>query len=366
MSAGAAAPARQHGLPAEDPGWWFAAIWLVFLVLPIGGVLRFPAEPVWRILAVAALAVFAVAYALAFRNPHLLPLRREPANIAAWFCVLLALALATVPVLGPWSLSLMPYLVALLGFRLALRPALVALGLVQGLVVAAILAGLLPGHGQWVLIMSFTSTVITGGMRIAVHQEEQRIALSSDLALVRERQQVARDVHDILGHSLTVITLKAELAQRLLEREPGRARTELDDVLRLSREALAEVRSTVSGLRTPDFTGQVEAARTALAAAGIEADVTGRPDDVPPEHRSLFAWVLREAVTNVVRHSRASRCTVRWTPTTLTVADDGNGVPAPEGNGLRGLRERAARAGGTVAVGLGTGGTGTVVEVVLP
>ncbi|MEX5237663.1 sensor histidine kinase [Kocuria arenosa] len=353
-------------LPAEEPSWWFAAIWLIFLIIPVGAIVDSPAGPPQRILAALALLVFAVVYALAFRNPGLLPLRGEPANTLAWFGVLAGLVLLTVPALGVWALALTQYLCALCAFRLPLRQGLTALALFLTAGIGVVLGGLLPPGNEWVLVMYGTSTVIIGGMRVAVHRDEQHLALASELALVREREEVARDVHDILGHSLTVIALKTELAQRLLDREPERARAELDDVLRLSRESLAGVRSTVGRLRTPDFAEQVEAARTALAAAGIEADVDGRPESVTGPRRGVLAWALREAVTNVVRHSGATRCTVRWTPSGLTVADDGDGVLAPEGNGLRGLRERVDRAGGTVTVRGGDGDEGTVLEVRFP
>ncbi|MFI7481766.1 sensor histidine kinase [Kocuria sp. M1R5S2] len=368
MTSGAASPGgrRAGRLPAEDPTWWFAAIWLVFLIMPAGALLDSPAGPAARSVAALALLAFMGVYVLAFRNPGLVPPHRAPWLPVVWCLALAALALLTVPAVGLWAFGTVPYLLALLAFQLPLRPALAVLAVLLVVVAAAVLAGLLPPGGQWVLPMHLTSTVVIGGMRLAAHRDEQHLALSSELALVRERERVARDVHDILGHSLTVITLKAELAQRLLDREPDRARAELDDVLRLSRDSLAEVRATVGRLRAPDFAEQLAASRTALAAAGIEADLDGTAEEVTGPRRPVFAWALREAVTNVVRHSCATRCTVRWSPTRLTVADDGDGLLGPEGNGLRGLRERVARAGGTVAVRPGPEGTGTVVEVVLP
>jgi two-component system sensor histidine kinase DesK len=169
-----------------------------------------------------------------------------------------------------------------------------------------------------------------------------------DLAVSRERERVARDVHDILGHSLTVITVKAELAGRLLEAVPGteRARSELADAERLAREALADVRATVSGLREISLTGELVSARRALEAAGIAADLPTAVDVVPARHRELFAWALREGVTNVVRHSGASRCGVRLTADCVEVRDDGRGPGADGGgSGLAGLRTRAAAAG---------------------
>jgi len=162
-----------------------------------------------------------------------------------------------------------------------------------------------------------------------------------------ERNRFARDLHDILGHSLTVITVKAELANRLLDVDRDRARAELEDVERLSRDALADVRRTVEGYRDLTLPGELARAREALRAAEIEAELPNSTDEVPSELRELFAWTVREGVTNVIRHSGASCCTVRLRPDCVEVRDDGTGpaVDAQPGSGLVGLRERAAAAG---------------------
>jgi two-component system sensor histidine kinase DesK len=163
------------------------------------------------------------------------------------------------------------------------------------------------------------------------------------LAVAEERSRLARDLHDILGHSLTVITVKAELAGRLLDVDPARARSELADVERLGREALADVRQAVEGYREVTLPGELARARAALAAADITADLPGSADEPRGELRELFAWAVREGVTNVVRHSRARSCRVVLDATSVAVLDDGVGPPIEaSGNGLRGLRERAA------------------------
>ncbi|WP_433522345.1 histidine kinase [Nocardia pseudovaccinii] len=171
----------------------------------------------------------------------------------------------------------------------------------------------------------------------------------AELAIVEERNRVARDVHDILGHSLTVITVKTELAQRLIDVDLIRAKAEMADVERLAREALAGVRDTVGGLREVSLRGELANARTALAAADIAAAL---PDALPDTRNSeLFGWVLREAVTNVIRHSAARHCTVTVTETSIEVADDGRGLGTVDsGSGLSGLRERVRAAGGTLTL----------------
>ena len=137
---------------------------------------------------------------------------------------------------------------------------------------------------------------------------------------------MGRDVHDILGHSLTVVSMKVQLAQRLLTTDPQRAAQELDDVLVLTRDSLTDVRSTVGKLREPELSVQLVQARAALRSAGITPHLPDTVPSIDPARRSAFAWILREAVTNTVRHSAASSCRVTLTPTTLTVTDDGMGL----------------------------------------
>jgi two-component system sensor histidine kinase DesK len=175
------------------------------------------------------------------------------------------------------------------------------------------------------------------------------------LAVANERARLARDLHDVLGHSLTTITVKTALARRLLESgaQSDRVRAELLDTEELARRTLSEVRATVSGQRRVSLAAELVAARAALRAAGIEADLPTSVDNLAPGLAEPMAYVLREAVTNVVRHSGAARCTVRMGDRWLEVADDGpdpDGAAPVAGNGLTGLRERLAAVGGTLQV----------------
>lgn len=174
------------------------------------------------------------------------------------------------------------------------------------------------------------------------------------MAVTEERERIARDLHDVLGHSLTTITVKTALARRLLESgDAERAAVEVADVERLGRQALADVRSTVAANRVASLAHEVAGAREALRAAGIEADLPVAVDDVPEERQQVFAYVLREGVTNVIRHSGAGRCVVRVRPEAIEVVDDGVGAPAgtPAGNGRSGLAERVAAVGGWLESG---------------
>jgi two-component system, NarL family, sensor histidine kinase DesK len=184
----------------------------------------------------------------------------------------------------------------------------------------------------------------------------------AQLAAENERIRIARDLHDLLGHSLTTITVKAGLARRLGATDPARAVSQIAEVEELCRQALADVRSAVSGYRDVTLAGELARGRELLRASGIAADLPTATDVVDPEHQELFGWTVREGLTNVVRHARASSCAVRLSRSAVEIVDDGVGEPAPAarvppGNGLSGLRERVAAAGGRVDAGpLQTGG----------
>jgi two-component system sensor histidine kinase DesK len=174
------------------------------------------------------------------------------------------------------------------------------------------------------------------------------------LAVTEERERMSRDLHDVLGHSLTTITVKAGLARRLLEHgDVELAAVEVSDVETLGRQALADVRSTVAANRVASLPREIATAREALRAAGIAAELPVAVDDVPTGLQQAFAYVLREGITNVIRHSGAAHVTVRLAPDSIDIVDDGVGSPTDtaSGNGLRGLAERLAAVGGWIDAG---------------
>jgi two-component system, NarL family, sensor histidine kinase DesK len=171
------------------------------------------------------------------------------------------------------------------------------------------------------------------------------------LAAENERFRIARDLHDLLGHSLTTITVKAGLAARIGQADQARAIQEIAQVETLARQALTEVRAAVASYRQVTLAGELATGRQLLHAAGITADLPRAADNVDPAHQELFGWVVREGITNVVRHSRADSCAIRLSPSSIEITDDGAGGTAPPGNGLTGLRERVAAAGGSVDAG---------------
>ncbi|MBB4929444.1 two-component system sensor histidine kinase DesK [Lipingzhangella halophila] len=195
------------------------------------------------------------------------------------------------------------------------------------------------------------------------------------LAVSEERLRFARDMHDLLGHSLSGMAVRSELASRLAEPDPQRAAREMATVQQLARDALREVRNAVSGYRDVDLDAEIASVRAVLSAAGVRCAVTAetRSAPVPAEQRTLAAWLVREAATNVLRHSSATRCavTLRREERTLVAEVYNDGVrgagqsPVRFGNGLTGLAERAAAAGGTLTASA-SGANGFLVRAVLP
>lgn len=349
----------------------YPSIWLVFLIFPLAAVLRSDVGPLPTALGVLVLVVFAALYVLSWWRPGPVPQLGARGTTALWLIALTGCLALLVPLVGGGALGSIPFLIALLAFRLPFREAVTGILLLDTAVVAAVML-IWPQHLGWAVPVVAISTVIMLVIRSTVDREERTYAMGEQLALSRQREALGRDVHDLLGHSLTVITLKTELARRLLEQDPQRAAAELDEVLVLSREATSEVRLAVGRLRSPEWPAQIASARSALQAAEIRAELPA-PESVPAAEQTLLAWCLREAVTNVIRHARATRCSVRAEPGLLVVEDDGVGLPAQPvaGHGLRGMRERVQQTGGRLSLGpaqalSAPGRPGTRLEVRLP
>ncbi len=202
--------------------------------------------------------------------------------------------------------------------------------------------------------------------KLAMAQEE-----IEQLAAVAERERIARDLHDVLGHTLSVIVLKAELAGRLMERDPARAALEIAEVETTARTALAEVREAIGGYRSKGLAAELAHARRTLDAAGVamtyEADARAAQHTLDATEETVLSLAVREAVTNIVRHAEATECRMRLETTTdgfhaLLVEDNGRHAVRHEGNGLRGMRERVQALGGRFSL-KSAGGTSLLVEL---
>ncbi|MEV7094215.1 sensor histidine kinase [Amycolatopsis sp. NPDC051045] len=226
----------------------------------------------------------------------------------------------------------------------------------------------LADYGDLITVASITLAMFfMGNLVRAVRRLERANEEIATLAVANERERLARDLHDLLGHSLTTITVKAGLARRVLESagDIPRAVEEIREVEALTRSALSDVRATVSANREVSLSAELVGARAALRAAEIDADLPHAVDNVRPEFQPTFGYVLRETVTNVLRHSGAKRVKVKLGDTWLEIEDDGTATEVVAGNGLRGLSERLAAVGGTVRTSARPGG-GLVVRAEVP
>ncbi|MEC3952757.1 sensor histidine kinase [Nocardia sp. CDC153] len=359
--------ASTTGAPSQMRRALFSSVlamaWLIYLIAPVSE-LWTKGHHLRSVLAVAAVLVFGALIVLAFvafrqPDPEIEQDRPAPARSRVWLLlgVMTALSTGMTVLMGGNGIPTFIYVGVVAAVVLPSRQSVVVVLLMVCIMLAATLLAV--GTGGPPFFLAFIPLVVWMGRELGVRAQRLQATARrqrAELAIIEERNRVARDVHDILGHSLTVITVKTELAQRLLDIDPERARAELADIERLARESLAGVRNTVGGLREVTLAGEVANARTALGAAEIAAEL---PDfaDLPVRNNVIFGWVLREAVTNVVRHSGARHCWVRVTPTSIEVSDDGVGMrgsqdsdgAAPRtGSGLNGLRERVRATGGTL------------------
>lgn len=351
--------------PWERFGWVMATVWLLFLLFPITAVLQAQIAAVLQVAALGAIAGFIFLYISGFVRASRCSSPEEAHRLGLVHLVGMALLVIIVALMVDFqALGMVAFVVAFSMFILPLRWAAgVAAGVMAITVLAPLAAGRFGELWFFTVIVVMTS-VATGGIRVLEERGQAHRVLIEERQVAAERDRMARDVHDVLGHSLTVISVKAELADRLIESDPSRARAEVNQIQSLSREALAEIRATIAGVRVARLGDEVEKAAGALSDAGIEAQLPADVTVADPRHRIVLAWVLREAVTNVVRHSRATRCQVLLGSSRLSVTDDGVGTNGrPRGQGLRGVSERVRAAGGSLSMTAGSDGRGTTLTV---
>jgi two-component system, NarL family, sensor histidine kinase DesK len=244
----------------------------------------------------------------------------------------------------------------------AVAAATIALADPDGALFWGITAAVAATSALWLLI---------GGLMRANEALREARAELAEMAVAEERLRFARDLHDLLGHDLSLIALKAELASKLLPGRVDDAAAEVEHIRDLTRSALDQVREAVGGYRRPTLTSELAGARVALEAAGIELEVVAGDEAFDPEVASVLAWAVREGATNAIRHSGARHAAITLRAgdgtTELEIADDGRGAPPHDGggHGLTGLRERVQSVGGTVEAGADPGG-GFRVKVRVP
>ena len=385
-AAAATSTADAAGTVAADgrPRPWYRqirldAVWTAILLVPLFFVITDDMPVLHKTVGAAGILGFAGLYIWATTTmptwpilPKKMSALDELRPIAGRFALLAVVAAVSGPGLDWWyTVFYLPYFCAIIMYATTLRVGLPLSGCLCLLTIVVFSLFAPAANLTWLAIGCCFSSVSIAVGRIGTDVQERRQVKERELAAATEREEIGRDVHDLLGHSLTVLTLKAEVAHRLVRRSPEAAERELAEIVELSRAALADVRATVTRLRVPDLAGQMEASRTAFAAADIAAAFTGRAGDVPLPQRELLAWALREATTNVLRHAGAARVNVELAPGRVRVQDDGAGIAGHRpGNGLTGLRERVEAAGGTLvltspAPGGNAARPGTVLEVIL-
>jgi two-component system sensor histidine kinase DesK len=203
---------------------------------------------------------------------------------------------------------------------------------------------------------------------LKLSQEEVR-----RLAAVAERERIGRDLHDLLGHTLSLVAIKGELAGKLVSRDPAAAGREIAEVTQIAREALAQVRTAVTGMRAAALEGELASARTLLESSGVELTCRQEMADLPVPIETALAMIVREAATNIQRHAGATRASVEIRSETadgagavaLRVSDNGRGGIGARGNGLAGIGERVRALGGTLEID-SPPGAGTVLRARLP
>lgn len=331
---------------------------LLFLIGPLADLVDSSQSPAQIAAILITLAAFVALY-LVLLPPVPSLARRGARVIGGALALLAALAALTLALGAPRSFALLfVYVVAVAGIALPLVAAVPVIGAAA----AAVGVGLAGAGSDGSTVAAWTLTVLGVGALAAalgsttranqelreMREEQARLAVSE------ERLRIARDLHDLLGQTLSLIALKSELATRLVESDPRRARAEMTEVQRVTRQALREVREAVHGYRRLAFADALESARVTLAAAGIECRVDGVASGLPGEIESVLAWALREATTNVVRHSDARTCAITLSTdgagVALEVEDDGATAPTSNdgGAGLAGLAERARHLHGTL------------------
>jgi two-component system sensor histidine kinase DesK len=366
--------------------------WLLCLLFPLASLVRTPGSPAHVTLGVAALVVFAAGYTW-LMWPH--PVSRSAGNRnqlyrrLTVFVILVALALVLSVTDGLAFLWLFIGVSACAGAIFPTISAFVVISLLM--LVPVVLSLILEGGVQgvdWPLTIALLLLVRGLGLDMigvarmgnairALHTARRDLAR---LAVAEERVRMARDLHDVLGHTLSMMALKSELAWRTMEQEPVQAVREMQDVEKAARQVLREVRTAVAGFRQPTLQSEVEGACQLLEAAGIEYHMERALGEVPSTIDIVLAWVVREGVTNVVRHSRARHCSVCLTETPgwvrLVITNDDRRSPlppiqqvsSPSGNGLSGMVERVVAQGGRIEAGprLADGESGFRVQVELP
>jgi two-component system sensor histidine kinase DesK len=358
-------PTEHERVPFLPPGrqlGWTPYAWLIyslpFVILPFW----FPVPWTGRATTVAAWLLFVYLYFRGYwvSGRGLLPV----------MACLVALGVVCLP----WNPMANCFFIYAAAFAGGVGPPRVAVKYLFAVVAIVLVQAALMHLPLYAWLPAAVVSLIVGGPNIhfaEAHRQNEKLRLAhgqvEHMAKVAERERIARDMHDLLGHTLSVVVLKSELAAKLVSRDPARAEREIREVEAVSRQALTEVRRAIQGYRSSGLQAELQAVRPALDAAGIALHAELPTLTLPAAAEGVLALALREAVTNVARHSGAQNCWVGLKSddgrVRLEVRDDGKGGSAPDGAGLSGMRERAKALGGDVVRDTSAG---TCLQVSLP
>ena len=349
--------------------------WLACLLFPLVSLVREPGSPWHLVLGFVALGWYATSYTW-LMWPHPVHCAAQ-ARTRSWrarllWMALVVLALVFSLVYGSAWLWLFIGVAAIAGVLLPMRTAFAAVAILMFFPVFIIvgttggIGGIMQVDWRWpialLLLVRGLGLDMIGMARMGsaigeLHATRRELAR---LQVEEERLRLACDLHDLLGQTLSMITLKSELARHLVTEEPDRCAQELSEIERVARKSLREVREAVAGSRQPTLSGELEGARQLLSAAGIDSQIVPLKEALPPMLDTALAWTVREAVTNVIRHSRARQCLIELTLKNgivgAGVLSDGSARVQVEsttrpGLGLAGLRERVSALGGHMEAG---------------
>jgi two-component system sensor histidine kinase DesK len=334
--------------PRDKAHGWAPFIWLAYLsFFFIQPILDHSGWKMWSLTALAT-AIFLVLYFGLFW------LQKPRSLLHIGGMVILGLVFA--PINGGAS-TFFVFAAAFVPFCVQTERA--GVGLIAGIVALAGIETQVFHLNGWFFFYGGGLAAAVGGSNIYFAQRNRALAklrMANEeiehLATVAERERIARDLHDVLGHTLSVIILKSELAGKLMDRDPQRAGNEIREVEQISRQALSEVRDAIRGYRSQGLPAELAKAKATLETAGVSVKCEAAKLTLPAVHESVLSMAVREAVTNVVRHAQARNCSMRLVQRNgschLEIEDDGRGGAHAEGNGLRGMRERVELLGGTL------------------
>jgi len=322
-------------------------VYLAFLFLP------------WLFYPPQAVDVIVTAIATAIYIPlHFRALKAESPNRLYLIAAIATLGVAMAPFQNGYSVFHI-YAAAAAGYLQPLRISRITLGVC---ILAYAGSGLFFDRytleivvGLVISVIVWTSTLADAQLQATHEQAERERTLDAQQASIVERERIARDLHDLLGHTLTLVSLKADLAGRLIDTDPTSAKSAIEDIQSSSRQALADVRATLRGVTATSSAQEISNAVAALKAAEIELKIVGNSPDLSPEADSAIGLTIREAITNIVRHSSATAVTITFDSSHsdygVTITDNGDALAVNEGNGLSGLRKRLEALGGILSVG---------------